>query len=253
MRVTSPHGRTRPPADLDPVTPQHPVVLSGAWRAFGVGELPRTRAGGHCKRNADPPGGRIVRDAEGRPTGLLLEEAQKLVTAVIPNTNTAAARERRIRVALQQYVRWGLTGVHDAGTELEDIAILKRLLENGELPIRVYAMAYGDAAIEHYLKNGPEIGYGDGRLTIRSFKIYVDGALGSRGASCRRRTPMHLRHQACRRCRTQTSIGSYDAQRRRDSRSTRTRSVTSPLNACWMQSSATMSAQRTATVSSMRR
>ena len=79
-------------------------------------------------------------------------------------------------------MRWGLTGVHDAGTELEDIAILKRLLKNGELPIRVYAMAYGDAAIEHYLKNGPEIGHGDGRLTVRSFKIYVDGALGSRGA-----------------------------------------------------------------------
>jgi predicted amidohydrolase YtcJ len=137
---------------------------------------------GITTETSDPPGGRIVRDAEGHPTGLLLEEAQKLVTTVMPDTNTEAARERRIRVALEQYVRWGLTGVHDAGTELEDIAILKRLLKNGELPIRVYAMAYGDAAIEHYLKNGLEIGLGDGRLTVRSFKIYVDGALGSRGA-----------------------------------------------------------------------
>ena len=100
----------------------------------------------------------------------------------MPDTNTSAARERRIRAALEQYVRWGLTGVHDAGAELEDIAILERLLEHGELPIRVYAMAYGDDAVEHYLENGPEIGLGDGRLTIRSFKIYVDGALGSRGA-----------------------------------------------------------------------
>ena len=154
----------------------------GDWRAFGMGQLASTRAGGHCKRNTDPSGGRIVRDAEGRPTGLLLEEAQKLVSAVMPDTNTEAARERRIRVALEQYARWGLTGVHDAGTELEDIAILKRLLKKGEVPIRVYAMAYGDTAIEHYLKNGPEIGQGDGRLTVRSFKIYVDGALGSRGA-----------------------------------------------------------------------
>ena len=169
-------------ADLDPVTAQHPVVLSGiAEHSVWVNSLALERAG-IASETPDPPGGRIVRDAEGHPTGLLLEEAQKLVTAVMPNTNTEAARERRIRVALRQYVRWGLTGVHDAGTELEDIAILKRLLKNGELPIRVYAMAYGDAAIEHYLKNGPEIGNGDGRLTIRSFKIYVDGALGSRGA-----------------------------------------------------------------------
>ena len=169
-------------ADLDPMSAQHPVVLSGIGEhSVWVNSLALERAG-IASETPDPPGGRIVRDAEGHPTGLLLEEAQKLVTAVIPNTNTEAARERRIRVALQQYVRWGLTGVHDAGTELEDIAILKRLLANGELPIRVYAMAHGDAAIEHYLKDGPEIGDGDGRLTVRSFKVYVDGALGSRGA-----------------------------------------------------------------------
>lgn len=169
-------------ADLDPMTSQHPVVLSGiAEHSVWVNSRALERAG-ITTETPDPPGGRIVRDAEGHPTGLLLEEAQKLVTAVMPNANTEATRERRIRAALQQYVRWGLTGVHDAGTELEDIAILKRLLKNGELPIRVYAMAYGDAAIDHYLKNGPEIGAGDGRLTIRSFKIYVDGALGSRGA-----------------------------------------------------------------------
>lgn len=169
-------------ADLDPMTPQHPVVLSGiAEHSVWVNSRALERAG-ITAETPDPPGGRIVRDAQGRPSGLLLEEAQKLVTAVMPNANTEATRERRIRVALDQYVRWGLTGVHDAGTELEDIVILKRLLKNGELPIRVYAMAVGDAAIEHYLKNGPEIGDGDGRLTIRSFKIYVDGALGSRGA-----------------------------------------------------------------------
>ncbi len=169
-------------ADLDPMTSQHPVVLSGIGEhSVWVNSRALERAGVTAE-TPDPPGGRIVRDAEGHATGLLLEEAQKLVTAVMPNANTEATRERRIRAALDQYVRWGLTGVHDAGTELEDIAILKRLLKNGELPIRVYAMAYGDAAIEHYLKNGPEIGDGDGRLTIRSFKIYVDGALGSRGA-----------------------------------------------------------------------
>jgi predicted amidohydrolase YtcJ len=169
-------------ADLDPVTPQHLVVLSGiAQHSVWVNSRALERAGIKTE-TPDPPGGRIVRDPEGRPTGLLLEEAQKLITAVMPDANSEAARERRIRFALEQYVRWGLTGVHDAGTELEDIAILKRLAKSGELPIRVYAIASGNAAIEHYLKNGRDIGLGDGRLTIRSFKIYVDGALGSRGA-----------------------------------------------------------------------
>lgn len=169
-------------ADLDPMTSQHPVVLSGIGEhSVWVNSRALERAG-ITAETPDPPGGRIVRDAEGHATGLLLEKAQKLVTAVVPNANTDATREQRIRAALDQYVRWGLTGVHDAGTELEDIVILKRLLKNGELPIRVYAMAYGDAAIEHYLKSGPEIVDGDARLTIRSFKIYVDGALGSRGA-----------------------------------------------------------------------
>ena len=169
-------------ADLDSVTPQHPVVLSGiAQHSVWVNSRAMERAGIKTE-TPDPPGGRIVRDGEGRPTGLLLEEAQKLVTAVMPDANSEAARQRRIRLALEQYVRWGLTGVHDAGTELEDIAILKRLAKSGELPIRVYAMAHGDAAIEHYLKNGRDAGLGDGRLTVRSFKIYVDGALGSRGA-----------------------------------------------------------------------
>jgi Predicted metal-dependent hydrolase with the TIM-barrel fold len=168
--------------DLDPVSPQHPVVLSGIGEhSVWVNALALQRAG-ITSDTPDPAGGRIVRDAEGHPTGLLLEEAQKLVTAVMPNTNTDEARERRIRAALKQYVRWGLTGVHDAGTELEDIAVLKRLLKSGELPIRVYAMAIGDRAVEHYLKSGPEIGLGNGRLTVRSFKIYIDGALGSRGA-----------------------------------------------------------------------
>ncbi len=169
-------------ADLDPSTPQHPVVLSGiAQHSMWVNSRALERAG-ITTETADPPGGRIVRDPAGRPTGLLLEEAQKLITSVMPDANSEAARERRIRFALEQYVRWGLTGVHDAGTELEDIAILKRLAKSGELPVRVYAMASGDPAIEHYLKNGRDTGLGNDRLTVRSFKIYVDGALGSRGA-----------------------------------------------------------------------
>jgi len=169
-------------ADLDAVSPDNPVVLSrigghSIWANSKAMEL-----AGIDRDTPDPAGGRIVRDADGNATGMLLEQAESLVRVVMPDFNTPEYLERYIRVALDQYRRWGLTGVHDAGTSLEEIAILKRLLEQGELPVRVYAMANGDAAVQHYLEHGPEVGPGDDRLTVRSFKIYVDGALGARGA-----------------------------------------------------------------------
>ena len=113
---------------------------------------------------------------------MLLEQAEALVIDVMPDMNTPAHLEREIRLALDQYRRWGLTGVHDAGSDLTEIGILKKLAARGELPLRVYAMASGEAAVEHYLANGPEVGLADDQLTIRSFKIMVDGALGARGA-----------------------------------------------------------------------
>lgn len=168
-------------ADLDTVSPDHPVVLAGiGGHSVWVNSEALQRAGIDAK-TPDPDGGRIVRAAAGQPTGLLLETAEALVSAVMPERDTPAARERHIRTALAQYARWGLTGVHDAGAGLEEIAVYRKLLSAGELPVRVYAMAHGEAAVAHYLDSGPEA-LADGMLTVRCFKIYLDGALGSRGA-----------------------------------------------------------------------
>jgi predicted amidohydrolase YtcJ len=169
-------------ADLDGVSPDNPVILNriGGHSAW-VNSLALNLAG-IGDDTADPAGGRIVRNAEGKATGMMLERAESLVTAIMPDLDTLEYRERYMRSALQQYVKWGLTGVHDAGTSLDEIGILKKLLAAGDLPIRVYAMAQGDSAVNYYLKNGPEIGLGDDRLTVRSIKIMVDGALGARGA-----------------------------------------------------------------------
>ncbi|MGH8166114.1 MAG: amidohydrolase, partial [Woeseiaceae bacterium] len=169
-------------ADLDIASPGHPVVLAGiGGHSVWVNSAALERAG-ITAQTRDPEGGRIVRDGDGRPTGLLLEQAEALVRAVMPDTHTPATRERHIRTALAQYARWGLTGVHDAGASLDEIAIYKKLLESGQLPLRIYAMAAGDEAVTHYLARAPEPDLGDGRLSIRSFKIFVDGALGARGA-----------------------------------------------------------------------
>ncbi len=168
--------------DVDPVSPDNPVVLHQlGGHAVWVNSA-ALRAAGIDADTPDPPGGRILRDAQGNATGMLLENAEALVTAVMPNPDTPENLEREIRLALDQYRRWGLTGVHDAGSGLTEIGILKKLLAAGELPLRVYVMARGDEAVRHYLENGPETGLVDDRLTIRSFKIAVDGALGARGA-----------------------------------------------------------------------
>lgn len=167
--------------ELDAVSRDHPVVLGridghSTWVNSKVLALAKI-----SRHTPDPSGGLIRRDAVGDPTGMLVDHAQELVSAVSPKP-THADRERHIRAALQQFTRLGLTSVHDAGVDLDTIAIYKDLLKRGELPVRVYAMAAGDAARTHYLTSGPEPDLGHGMLAVRSFKLVLDGALGSRGA-----------------------------------------------------------------------
>ncbi len=169
-------------ADLDAVSPDNPVILTRIGGHSAWVNSQALQNAGVTADTANPDGGEIVRDASGAASGMLLEQASGLVTAVMPDSGTPAQRERRIRAALAQYAKWGLTGVHDAGSDLTDISIFKKLLASDELPLRIYSMPLGDEAVDHYLASGPEIDLGDGRLTIRSFKIYVDGALGARGA-----------------------------------------------------------------------
>jgi hypothetical protein len=169
-------------ADLDRVAANHPVLLtridghsvwmnSAAMKKSGIGF-----------GTPDPEGGRFLRGPDGEPSGVAVDRAADLAVAAVPPP-TAAENERRLRAALRQLVEWGVTSIHDAGVDLDTIAIYKRLLARGELPLRVYAMAEGTGrTADHYLAAGPELDLGDGRLTIRSFKVMLDGALGSRGA-----------------------------------------------------------------------
>lgn len=167
--------------ELDEVSGDHPVALSridghSTWVNSRVLLLAKI-----TRNTPDPDGGRILRNAAGEPTGMLVDHAQELIRAVIPKP-TRADQEHRLRIALQQFSKWGLTSVDDAGVGLETISIYKDLLKRGELPVRVYAMVTGEAAMEHYLVNGPELDLGNGMLAVRSFKLFLDGALGSRGA-----------------------------------------------------------------------
>lgn len=168
--------------ELDQVAPSHPVMLTRIdGHSVWLNSAALVKAG-ISRDTPDPDGGRFLRGADGTPTGMAVDNAVDLVMPVVPRS-TRAQNERRLRGALQQLVTWGVTSVHDAGVDLDTIGIYKDLLSRGDLPIRVYVMATGTGSTAaHYLAAGPEIGLGDGRLTIRSFKVMLDGALGSRGA-----------------------------------------------------------------------
>ncbi|WP_128547724.1 amidohydrolase [Larkinella soli] len=127
------------------------------------------------------PGGEVMLE-NGRPTGVLIDNAMGLVRRLIPQPD-AKEKEMMLLAAQKACVALGLTTVSDAGLDRADIELVDRLQKEGKLKIRNYAMIrLGEPNLDYYLKRGP---YQTDRLTVRSFKIYADGALGSRGAALR--------------------------------------------------------------------
>ncbi|MFQ5607712.1 MAG: amidohydrolase [Candidatus Zixiibacteriota bacterium] len=138
---------------------------------------------GVTRDTPDPEGGRIIRDENGEPTGVFIDNAISLISRHIPE---ASFNERMewARVAIAECNRYGLVGVHDAGIDSLDIEVYGALHKTGELTLRVYGMLDGSdgALLERHFAAGPAT-YADGRLNVRAVKIYADGALGSRGAA----------------------------------------------------------------------
>jgi predicted amidohydrolase YtcJ len=164
---------------LSAATPDHPVWLT---RIDGHAALANRRAmelTGLKPGTEAPAGGEIVRDADGAPTGVLVDRAMALVGGGIPEA-TAAQIERRLLAAQQACLAAGLTSVHDAGMPPATIAILRRLHAARQWKLRVYAMLPASAteAIEQGPYQTP-----DGVITVRAVKGYADGALGSYGAA----------------------------------------------------------------------
>lgn len=168
--------------DLDGVSPNHPVVLTRIDGHSVWVNSAALRAAGIDAATPDPAGGRLLRHGDGTPTGMLVDDAVDLVRTHMPPV-TRARKRQRLEAALAQYARWGLTSVHDAGVDLDGISLYRELLAEHRLPLRVYVMAQGTGpTAEALLARAPEPPAGDGRLFVRSFKIMLDGALGSRGA-----------------------------------------------------------------------
>jgi len=167
-------------ADLDRASTDHPVYLTRVDGHAGWVNTKALQLAGITDQTPDPPGGKIIRDAKGHATGILVDRAQGLVRAKIPSPAYSQVK-RQLELAGRECARLGLTGVHDAGVSAEDLRAYRELIAEGKLPVRVWAMIGGDGTLwREYLKKGPEIGE---HLTVRSIKLYGDGALGSRGAA----------------------------------------------------------------------
>ncbi|HLX12229.1 MAG TPA: amidohydrolase, partial [Bacteroidota bacterium] len=168
---------------LDKVSPNNPVLLRrvdghAMWVNQRVLDLAKITA-----QTPDPDGGKVYRDAKGNPTGVLVDNAMNLVENVIPLL-TDQEIEDRLKMALDECAAAGLTEVGDMGIDMQTINAYKRLIDAGKCPIRVYAAIGGPGETwDYYLKHGKEVNYGNGMLTVRAIKLYMDGALGSRGAA----------------------------------------------------------------------
>jgi predicted amidohydrolase YtcJ len=167
---------------LDAAIAGHPVWLKRVDGHAGLANTAALRAAGITAATPDPEGGRIIRDAAGNPTGVFVDGAMSLVEEKIP-APSFALRKKRVLAAAREIARNGLTEMHDAGAEEGTIRAVKELIDEGLFPIRVYMMLTDDAhLIDSYFSSGPLLDYGH-RLTVRSIKMYADGALGSRGAA----------------------------------------------------------------------
>jgi predicted amidohydrolase YtcJ len=167
-------------ADLDAAAPDRPVVLGRADGHALVANSKMLALAGVTRDTPDPAGGQILRDAAGEPTGMLVDNAKALVTSKLPPPTFAQKREAA-RHAVALYASRGWTGMESMSVQAEDVAILKALAAAGELPIRV----------DNYLdlmEAGDVLTYGPtadptGLVHVDGVKLYMDGALGSRGAA----------------------------------------------------------------------
>jgi predicted amidohydrolase YtcJ len=170
-------------APLDAAIPDHPVWLKRIDGHAGVANSAAMRVAGVTRETKDPEGGRIIRDTAGNPTGTFIDDAQELIESKMPEPSFAQ-RKQQVLAAAQEIARNGLTEMHDAGADGDTIRAVRELVDEHRFPIRVYTMLSGSdrKLLDEWFPKGKLIDYG-GRLTVRSVKLYADGALGSRGAA----------------------------------------------------------------------
>lgn len=167
--------------DLDAVAPEHPVCLHRMdCHTIWVNSL-ALKIGNVDRNTPDCVGGQIYRDANGDVTGILSDHARDSILAAIP-PYTDQEIAQALLAAQKHLIAQGITSVGDLSTTLQELKIMKELLKNKNLKLRLYLFAKeGETAKECY-RNGIEIGSFDDHLTLRGVKLFADGSVGARGA-----------------------------------------------------------------------
>ncbi|KQQ87336.1 amidohydrolase [Massilia sp. Leaf139] len=176
-------GRFPTALDVDAVVSDRPVWFERVDGHAGWANSRALAAAGITDKTPDPAGGKIVRDANGKATGVLIDAAQELVAKVLPAQTEAEGRVVLDR-ALGAMAQVGITSTHDAGVGVAEDRLYRAYADGGKLTARIYGMIGGtDADFDALAKNGPLKTYGNDMYALRAVKLYSDGALGSRGAA----------------------------------------------------------------------
>jgi predicted amidohydrolase YtcJ len=178
---------------LNEAAPNNPVLLTHASGHASIANAAALNAAGVTASTASPSGGQIIKDARGRPTGILVDAASGLVRRALgqaradrtPEQVEADFREQ-VHLAAQEALANGVTSFQDMGASLETIDGLKKMADEGDLPLRLYVLVdQGEVtpANEQELAAHRMVDYADGHLTVRAIgEVTADGALGSRSA-----------------------------------------------------------------------
>jgi predicted amidohydrolase YtcJ len=162
---------------IDPATTDIPVFVSRYDGHMGLANSVALRLAGITAKTPDPPGGTVVRDAAGNPTGALKDAAMAYVRKVIP----PLSHDQRLKAAkgaLAHAASVGVTSVQNMSVGYADIAIYSELLQRGELTTRIYA-APSVMGAEDQAKIGIRHAFGGPYLRLGALKAFADGSLGS--------------------------------------------------------------------------
>ncbi|MFL6514329.1 MAG: amidohydrolase [Chthoniobacterales bacterium] len=187
--------------DLDAIAPANPVYLTRADGHASVANSAALRMAGIDRNTPDPFGGRILKDARGEPTGMLLDQAQDIVGNQVPQPSEAD-REQALLAGIDREIKLGWCEIQNAGSHRPDVVLIRRAYATGKIRIRMYNAVYGPGADAETLLSQSGMGFEpmshredadatlkpakgdyDGRFTQRTIKVIFDGALGSRGAA----------------------------------------------------------------------
>jgi predicted amidohydrolase YtcJ len=175
---------------LSAVSPDNPVVLTHASGHASFANAKAMELSKLTRNTPNPEGGEILKDAKGEPIGALRETASRLIRRDRPGEpprtpEEEASRARRVlELASQEALAKGVTSFQDAGSGPATIDLMKKLIDEGKIGVRLWIMLrnLSNAAYAEGLAKYRMIDYGNGHLTVRAIKHSIDGALGPRGA-----------------------------------------------------------------------